>query len=121
MTSWKPVNKQVLFYMQFTLHVEHRNSDKNGELNMSAEWDSDDDLPLNNNQWDSDDEVPLVEGRGNEDDDDDGNDINLPEDLGNMWTANVTDSIRIQNFTRNVGLTHILSADKKELDFFGRM
>ena len=89
--------------------------------NMAAEWDSDDDLPLNNNKWDSDDEVPLVEGHGNEDDDDDGNDINLPEDLGNMWTANVTDSIRIQNFTRNVGSTHILSADKKELDFFGRM
>ena len=38
-----------------------------------------------------------------------------------MWTANVMDSIYVQNFTRNVRPTHILSADKKELDFFGRM
>ena len=30
-TSWKPVNKQVLFYMQFILHVEHRKTDKNGK------------------------------------------------------------------------------------------
>ena len=33
----------------------------------------------------------------------------------------MTDFIYVQNFTRNVRLTHILSADKKELDCFSRM
>ena len=33
--------------------------------NMSAELDSDDDLPLTINQWDSDDEFPLVEWHRN--------------------------------------------------------
>ena len=38
-----------------------------------------------------------------------------------MLSANMTDSIHVQNFTRNVGPTCILSADKKKLDYFGRM
>ena len=89
--------------------------------NVYAEWDSDDDLPLNiNNQWVSDDEVPVVEGHRNDDNDVDGNGTNLPKDMENMWTANVTDSIRVQNFTRIVGPIFCWQT-KKKLDFSRRI